>query len=336
MFRNVHFVRVMGIKGLVDRLQLTYGITSDALGIPHSVLEYDMNLIPISVLNQFYENIEGITGDPDAVLTLVRQMDLSKLGSLSHWFFAGHDLATTIRRINSGITCIQSGAFFGGEIVGPIVKWTYRNDSIIANAKAQDGVRVANFMLNVLRHYLGKDFIPDRVCLPGSLANKMEYEAHFGCRIEWGHNKTEVWLPNRLRLQGNKVPTLPPEKLSMSFADLDGYLDMPDPQDHTKVLYEVVNYSRHFGLPTLAKVSQLLGLSEQQLQRRLQSSGLNFTSIVGFVLSGETVKQIVLGVPLETIAKRMGYTNMTSFSRMFKKYRGVTPKQYAQNYADAY
>ncbi|GAL24729.1 AraC-type DNA-binding domain-containing protein [Vibrio variabilis] len=166
MFRNVHFVRVMGIKGLVDRLQLTYGITSDALGIPHSVLEYDMNLIPISVLNQFYENIEGITGDPDAVLTLVRQMDLSKLGSLSHWFFAGHDLATTIRRINSGITCIQSGAFFGGEIVGPIVKWTYRNDSIIANAKAQDGVRVANFMLNVLRHYLGKDFTPDRVCFP--------------------------------------------------------------------------------------------------------------------------------------------------------------------------
>ncbi|GAL34649.1 AraC-type DNA-binding domain-containing protein [Vibrio maritimus] len=111
MFRNVHFVRVMGIKGLVDRLQLTYGITSDALGIPRSVLEYDMNLIPVSVLNQFYEDLERITEDPDAVLTLVRQMDLSKLGSLSHWFFAGHDLATTIRRINSGITCIQSGAF---------------------------------------------------------------------------------------------------------------------------------------------------------------------------------------------------------------------------------
>ncbi len=336
MFRNVHFVRVMGIKGLVDRLQLTYGIKSDALGIPRSVLEYDMNLIPVSVLNQFYENLERITGDPDAVLTLVRQMDLSKLGSLSHWFFAGHDLATTIRRINSGITCIQSGAFFGGEIVGPIVKWTYRNDSIIADAKAQEGVRVANFMFNVLKHYLGREFTPDRVCLPGTLTNKAKYEDYFGCHIAWGHNKTEVWLPNRLRLQGNKVPTLPTEKLSMSFADLDGYLDMPDPQDEMKVLYEVINYSRHFGLPTLAKVSQLLGLSEQQLQRRLQTFGVNFTSIVGFVLSGEAVKQIVLGVPLETIAKRMGYTNMTSFSRMFKKYRGVTPKQYAQNYANAY
>lgn len=112
MFDNVHFVRVMGIRGLIDPLRSTYGITTEELGIPNSVLEYEMNLIPVTVLNQFYENLTSITGDPDAVLSLVRQMDLSKLGSLSHWFFSGHDLATTIRRINSGITCVQSGAFF--------------------------------------------------------------------------------------------------------------------------------------------------------------------------------------------------------------------------------
>lgn len=259
MFDNVHFVRVMGIRGLVDPLRSTYGITTEELGIPNSVLEYEMNLIPVTVLNQFYENLTRITGDPDAVLSLVRQMDLSKLGSLSHWFFSGHDLATTIRRINSGITCVQSGAFFSGEVVGPIVKWTYKNNAITTLAKAHDGIRIANFMCNVLKHYLGRDFTPDRVCISGSMQNRKKYEDYFGCQVEWGHNKTEVWLPNRLRLKGNKVPVLPTEKLAMSFADLDGYLNMPDPNDHTKVLYEVINYSRHFGLPTLLKYHNSLG-----------------------------------------------------------------------------
>ncbi|PCD89205.1 Helix-turn-helix domain protein [Vibrio mediterranei] len=336
MFENVHFVRAMGIAGLVGNLHKTYGVRPEELGIPAKALEFPMTLIPVSVLNQFYENIELITGDQDAVLNLVSQMSIDRLGSMSRWFFSGHDLASTIRRINFGITCIQSGAFLSGEVVGPIVKWTYYNSSISAAAKADDGVRVANFMCNVLKRYLGEEFVPDRVCISGTKANRIKYEAYFGCPIEWGHNQTEVWLPNKLRLQGNKIPSLAAEKLSMSFADLDNYLNMPDSQDHMKVLYEVVNYSRHFGIPTLAKVSELLGLSEQQLQRRLQASGLNFTSVVGFVLSGEAVKQIVLGTPMEQIAESLGYTNMTSFSRMFKKYRGITPKQYLNNYLSAY
>ena len=120
--------------------------------------------------------------------------------------------------------------------------------------------------------------------------------------------------------------------LSKSFPCPDSLVHPPDSQDHMKVLYEVVNYSRHFGLPTLARVSELLGLSEQQLQRRLQATGLNFTSVVGYVLSGEAVKQIALGIPLEQVARSLGYRNMTSFSRMFKKYRGLTPKQYLANY----
>ncbi|MGF1750158.1 MULTISPECIES: helix-turn-helix domain-containing protein [Vibrio] len=336
MFENVHFVRAIAIKGLMEGLYATYGVKTAVFGIPSSVFDSSMTLIPVSVLNHYYENIEAVTGDPDAVLNLVRRGNLEQLGSISRWFFSGHDLASAIRRINFGVTCIQSGAFFRGEAVGPLVKWTYLNDSISARGKVHDGIRVANFMCNVLMRYLGSQFTPDRICIPGSRVNTQKYQEYFGCPIEWGHNQVEVWLPNKLRLEGSKVPSIAADKLSMSFADLDNYLNMPDPQDHMKVLYEVVNYARHSGLPTLKRVSSLLSLSEQQLQRRLQSSGLNFTSIVGFVLSGEAANMIVLGMPFEQIASRLGYRNLTSFSRMFKKYRGITPTQYRQNYLSAY
>ncbi|WP_265183019.1 helix-turn-helix domain-containing protein [Vibrio navarrensis] len=42
------------------------------------------------------------------------------------------------------------------------------------------------------------------------------------------------------------------------------------------------------------------------------------------------VSTLICGVPLEQIAQRLGYSSLTGFSRMFKKHRGVTPKQYQQ------
>jgi AraC-like DNA-binding protein len=92
----------------------------------------------------------------------------------------------------------------------------------------------------------------------------------------------------------------------------------------------MINYSRHFGLPTLHKVSSLLGLSEQQFQRKLYKAGVNFSTIMGYALSNVAVELLVYSVPVEEVAMRLGYTNVASFNRMFKKHRGLTPKQYIE------
>ncbi|MFC5079438.1 hypothetical protein VTH8203_02111 [Vibrio thalassae] len=47
MFENVHFVRVMGIAGLVANLHSTYGVKPEELGIPAKALEFPMTLIPV-------------------------------------------------------------------------------------------------------------------------------------------------------------------------------------------------------------------------------------------------------------------------------------------------
>ncbi|EJL6396600.1 hypothetical protein NMR99_003682 [Vibrio navarrensis] len=42
------------------------------------------------------------------------------------------------------------------------------------------------------------------------------------------------------------------------------------------------------------------------------------------------VSTLICGVPLEQIAQRLGDNSLAGFSRMFKKHRGVTPKQCPQ------
>ncbi|MFS1860021.1 AraC family transcriptional regulator ligand-binding domain-containing protein [Vibrio lentus] len=329
---NSNFLRALGIWGIYQYAVAYDGVDAEQLGIPSSVFKNPMNLIPVREVDRWFVGLEQQTNDPDIILKLADRVEIEKLGPLSNWIFSGHDLASTIRRVNTGLHCLQSGAYLYGAQVGNLIKWCYHNPSYSEAGKIHDSVRVAIFMMKILRCYLGEDFKPAAVTIAGRRENVALYQEYFGCNIQWDKPRTEVWLPSKLRLSTNQSPSVSKMSLAMNFHDLDNYLNMPDSADDHKVTYEMINYSRHFGLPTLSKVSSLLGLSEQQFQRRLHDLGVNFSTITGYVLSNIAVELLRYSLPIEEVAKRLGYTNVASFNRMFKKHRGLTPKQYTERF----
>lgn len=327
--KTVRFIRAMGILNMHNLALSKYNLSSEEIGIPASVFHNPMTLIPLKAVSEWYRSIEQLTDDPDVVLGLSRGIELQKLGPVGRWLYSGNDLASTIRRVNYGVRNLQSGAFLAGEQSGKIIKWTYHNPFVETSVKVHDSIRCAIFMTKILREFLGQDYKPLRVMISGSRKNSKPYEEYFGCEVEWSQPKTELWIPGDDRLASRQVSHREENRLAMSFSDLDDLLNMPDPEDELKVIYEVVSYSCHYGLPTLERVSSLLGLSEQQFQRRLHKLGLNFSTVSGYVLSNVAVSLLVKHISIEEIAERLGYTNVASFNRMFKKHRGLTPKQYA-------
>ncbi|UWZ99828.1 AraC family transcriptional regulator [Vibrio splendidus] len=327
---NCNFLRALGVLGIYQYAAASRELDMDSLGIPKSVFANAMNLIPVKEVDKWYGALEQQTNDPDIILKLADRVDIEKLGPLANWFFSGHELASTIRRVNIGLHCLQSGAFLYGAQVGSLIKWCYDNPEYSEVGKVHDSVRIAIFMMKILRRYLGPDFKPSAVSIAGYRENTELYKEYFGCNIQWGQPHTEVWIPSKLRLSINQSPSVGKMNLAMNFHDLDNYLNMPDAGDEHKVTYEMINYSRHFGLPTLHKVSSLLGLSEQQFQRRLHKLGVNFSTIMGYALSNVAVDLLMYSVPISEVSNRLGYTNVASFNRMFKKHRGLTPKQYIE------
>ncbi|MDN3681348.1 helix-turn-helix domain-containing protein [Vibrio tapetis subsp. quintayensis] len=333
---SVHFMRAIAIVNIGELAVKRYGIDINQLGIPESVFLNPMNLIPIGEVNNWFSLLVQQTANPDIILELAQVLDIESMGSIGRWLFSGYDLASTIRRINYGVGSLQSGAFMAGAQVGSIIKWTYNNSSFSPQVKVHDSVRAAVFMTKVLREYLGADFAPQRIMISGVCKNEQAYKEFFGCDIGWSHSKTEVWIHSDLRLATKQSRQISNKRLAMNFAELDEILNMPEPEDELKVIYEMVNYSRYFGLPTLSSVSSLLGLSEQQFQRRLHSLGLNFSTVCGYVMSNVAVDLLSKGIEVDQIAVRLGYTNVASFNRMFKKHRGLTPKQYIRHFHDVF
>lgn len=309
-----------------------YDLIEGSLGIPDEVFHNPMTLIPLSEVNQWFAKLEEMTGNPDIVLELTRDNNIARVGAISHWLLSGVDFASTIRRMNYGLNSLQNGAFLSAALSGSIIKWTYRNPHVSPQVKVHDSVRMAVVLVKVMRLYLGPDFSPLRVRLSGTRSNIEKYRAFFGCDIDWSHSCTEIWFHSEVRLATKQQSSIRKGRLAMNFSDLDELLNMPDPEDEVKVIYEVLNYSRFHGLPTLEHVSSLLGMSTQQFQRALRKLGMNFSTVCGYVLSNIAVSMLTKGVAIDEIARRLGYQNIASFNRMFKKNRGLTPIQYVQHY----
>ncbi|TDV98747.1 AraC-like DNA-binding protein [Halomonas alkaliantarctica] len=89
------------------------------------------------------------------------------------------------------------------------------------------------------------------------------------------------------------------------------------------------------GIPSLAQVASSMYISERTLQRRCNYEGIDFLNII------ESLRyQIAIDLlkdsdkSLTDITSELGYSQLSSFSRAFKRWSGFNPKQYRDNYKE--
>lgn len=109
----------------------------------------------------------------------------------------------------------------------------------------------------------------------------LQLEKLFNCPVVYNTKQTEIWADNTVLLQSKQMQGLHDPTLQMPLSLFEKYINMPQPDDVPKILYELVNFSRYYGLPSITDVAGKLGLSKQQLQRRLQEKGFSFIYLRG-------------------------------------------------------
>jgi AraC-like DNA-binding protein len=141
-----------------------------------------------------------------------------------------------------------------------------------------------------------------------------EYRRIFGGAARFGQKFTELvfpraWLDRTHRYHSPELYTVLKDQADRSLARLerDGSLR--------------VELARH------------LGMSARSLQRRLLVEGLSFAELV--TSHRVDVAKRLLGRPkasLQETAYEMGFASVTAFHRAFKRWTGMTPKQYQDSF----
>ncbi|MDD1793251.1 AraC family transcriptional regulator [Enterovibrio sp. ZSDZ42] len=347
---DITFCRMAYIKPLLKGVMQVYRLDITQLGIPHALYADDMALIPHSEINCWLRSIIALTGDRHFPFKIASFLDVTNIDVCANWLTASPDLSITFRRINYGMSCFHSSGHYVGRQSGHILKWCYHN-AFTEDVTDVDALRVAIMFTQVLRQFSSPNvdvsvpanhlqqqgktkpssYSPLMVRLAGSNIDVKEAEAWFGCQVVTGCEQTEVWFDTKLLLLEHTASVEQNREAVLSLNELDDLVNMPQRDDPTKALYEVVNYARYYGMPTVEQVANLLALSPQQLQRRLQKLGFSFTSIVAYVLNNIAVRYLLKGYAPDHIAKLLGYTHPQSFIKAFKRVRGCTPNEYLRH-----
>lgn len=77
---------------------------------------------------------------------------------------------------------------------------------------------------------------------------------------------------------------------------------------------------------TADRVADSMGVSRRTLDRRLSESGVTFNELKEDVLKSIAIDQLQKGISIREISKDLGFSNLSSFSRAFKRWTNMSPR----------
>ncbi len=83
---------------------------------------------------------------------------------------------------------------------------------------------------------------------------------------------------------------------------------------------------------TAQEVASSLGLSERSLHRHLQAAGTTYQRVLEAFRETEAERLLLAGqIPLSQVAQRLGFSDQTTWSRAFKRRKGVSPRDWIRS-----
>ncbi|WP_373083552.1 helix-turn-helix domain-containing protein [Zhongshania sp.] len=150
----------------------------------------------------------------------------------------------------------------------------------------------------------------------------------FGVKVKWGAKVTRLTVA---RSETCKPVLTRNEQLKKELQLLlnqrlrKGLKAHPADEIRTTMMKQMVTQ-----VPTINSVADAMHISPRTLQRRLSAGDASFSDLLLELRKDMAKNYITLGLSTSDIAERLGYTDVPSFNRAFKRWEGMTPSQYSK------
>lgn len=184
-------------------------------------------------------------------------------------------------------------------------------------------------MIMMMRHYLGKDWLPDWVEInyprdpdAALMEDWLQVPVHFGGRgsgIAFGADVLSLSRDRCVPL-GCRVLTL---------RDVAADIALKDAPEPARALSAAIALRLLDGRCDIDSAAQLVGLSVQGLQRRLRNKGFNYREILDSVRHERAVALLTeTDLPVLEVALGLGYEDHSNFTRAFSRWTGMSPSAF--------
>lgn len=299
-----------------------FGLTAAATGDPRQ-------RIPLKNYVGLFEWLAQELGQNCLGLNLSQRAGPEMIGAVGYLFLSSATLEMALQNLVRYIRAIQDSTQMDMTVEDGYAKLSYRVLDETVGERRQDCEYSQGFNWRLIQLFSDRkvplvrvDFEHER---KGDIAH---YRRIFQAPVLFGQSNNTLYL-RRDQLQSSSSvldPNLLPileahvnESVALQ-SDSQGIAD----QVETCLTDEVLRAG-----PRAKVIANRLALSEVTLHRRLRAEGASFKQVVDGKCKAVATRMIAQqSTPISAIARRLGYAEPACFTRAFRRWFGVTPREY--------
>jgi AraC-like DNA-binding protein len=195
--------------------------------------------------------------------------------------------------------------------------------------RRQDAEQVISMIVLLMRQWVGPGWSPERIVFEhGAPVDAAELERVLGCPIAYECDTNSVWF-DRASAQGPNPRA--DERLFQLLSWFAETVTQKIPAREVRASFREqalasIDMCANLGNASIHSVARSLGLEPRTFQRRLRLDHTSFRELCDEYLQRQAealLRRPELGE--KQIAQRLGYGNLTSFIRAFRRWHGVPP-----------
>ena len=306
----------------------------DAARLDRRILNDPDSRVPLSAQLRLWRAVIEQSNDPGIGLQIGRSASAKKLGVVGYAMHHSETLSEALSRFARYLRIISEAILFSVAPQPDAVRLELRSHpSFVALRHPVEAQLVA--LLTLATGITGQDIVPTGVELPTPPVDDIgRYRDTFGCSPRFDRPAAAIVLTHRQLA------------LPVTAADqtLGGYLaelansklgELREPDENLVSAVRRALWSRlSSGKPALQQAATTLGVSSRTLQRRLHDAGSSYSGVLEDLRRELSTELLSTGqFAVADVAFLLGYSEPSAFQRAFRRWHGVSPSQFKQNWA---
>lgn len=320
------------IAHMIARALQTYKVNSDEVfskaGIDLSILNNPEARIPSINMQKVWHQSVAATEDPCFGITMAKNIQPSALHGLGFSWIASDTLKEALERlVRYYRVLVTTGEIVLKEEGNNICLWfkipPHNGQIAYASLDAALGI-----FIQMCRLTANPLFSPHHVELQRDEPPcTKQIQKYFNCPISYAATENRIFF-NKETLE-IPLPTANPALARVNDQIVNDYLARFDRSNISNQVRALIIERLPSGIPSQEMVADTLHMSVRNLQRKLQAEENSYKQLLDDVRQQLAEQYLKEGLrSIGEITYMLGFTEPSNFTRAFKRWTGVNPKQY--------
>ena len=184
--------------------------------------------------------------------------------------------------------------------------------------------------IHMMRNLTGIDMHPLEVTFTYTEPESMsEYERIFQCPVLFGQKENSFTLDRKI-LQTPILMANPSLLDHFETYARDFLVEMDRQNEHTRIVTKIILARLDDEGLSIEKVAKEMSISVRTLQKRLEEEGVIFSDLLKDIRRKLAQRYLRENYSVEQITYLLGFSEPSAFRKAFKKWLGVTPREYRE------